>query len=175
MVYPTKNAALSGIIIISESALQLGVPSCIPGGWSRYERFTRSRCRTFTTSQILIRNIHLGSPLSIVLSVVKLTLPFNVLSLEELMPVPSSHYAQPLPFPLHHPANSTIFPNPLAQGTDNSSCIFPRNPYPHISVLNLEKINRDRCACDAEELTDRRGEVRSSCKNVYRRRVGGWK
>lgn len=168
MVYPTTNAALSGIIIISESALQLGVPSCIPGGWSRYERITHSRCRTFTTSQILIEISILDLPS-------QSCFRYQVLSLEELMPVPSSRYAQPLPFPLHPPADSTIFPNPLAQCTDDTSCIFPRDPYPHISVLNVEKINWYRCACDAEELTNRRGEVRTSCENIYRRRVGGWK
>ena len=91
------------------------------------------------------------------------------------MPVIRSHYAQPLPFPLHPPANSTILPYPLTQRTDDSSCVFPRNPNPHVSALDFEKINRDRCAGDPEELTDRRGEVCSSREDVYGRGTGGWK
>ena len=91
------------------------------------------------------------------------------------MPVIRSHYAQPLPFPLHPPADSTILPNPLTQRTDDSSCVFPRNPDPHVSALYFEKINRDRRTGDAEELTDRRGEVCSSCEDVYGRGTGGCK
>ena len=99
----------------------------------------------------------------------------GVLRLEELMPISCSHYTQPLPFSLHPPANSIIFPNPLAQCTHDGSGIFPRNPDPHVSALSFEKVNRDRCACDAEKLTDGRGEVGSSGEDVYRRGVGGRK
>lgn len=91
------------------------------------------------------------------------------------MPVICSHYAQPLPFPLHPPANSTILPNPLTQRTDDRSRVFPRNPNPHVSALDFEKIHWNRGAGDAEKLTDRRGEVCSSCEDVYGRGAGGWK
>ena len=85
-------------------------------------------------------------------------------SLKHLSPPPPHQPPQPpshAPYPPRHPLPRPRHHRPLHRGP-----ILPRHAEPAVPALDFEDVDRDRGAGQAEELGERRGQVRARCDGV---------